>query len=82
MIAGKLISFATLKKITFQSNVSWSFYLFQGNLRYELVGIYPAQDFFAVDPSSGEVSVIRNLTTDNFETMQYTVSTETSVLSK
>lgn len=49
-------------------------YFYKGTIRYELVGIYPAQDFFAVNPSTGSVTVTRDLATDSFETMQYTVS--------
>lgn len=49
-------------------------YLNKGTIRYELVGIYPAQEFFAVNPTTGSVTVTRDLATDSFETMQYTVS--------
>ncbi|XP_062579030.1 protocadherin Fat 3-like [Saccostrea cucullata] len=47
-----------------------------GSIRYELVGIYPAQDFFAVNPTTGVVNLIKDLATDNFETMQYTLRLE------
>lgn len=49
-------------------------YFYKGTIRYELVGIYPAQEFFAVNPTTGSVTVTRDLATDSFETMQYTVS--------
>nr|XP_034314272.1 protocadherin Fat 4 isoform X3 [Crassostrea gigas] len=47
-----------------------------GTIRYELVGIYPAQEFFAVNPTTGSVTVTRDLATDSFETMQYTLRLE------
>lgn len=54
--------------------------LFQGSIVYELVGIYPAQDFFAVNQATGAINITRDLATDSFETMQYTVSCTTFLL--
>ena len=51
-----------------------SFFKFKGNLTYEAVGNYPAEDYFSVDQSSGRVSLIRDLKTDPSGLQTYTVS--------
>ena len=56
------------------SVVAFCLFKFKGNLAYEAVGNYPAEDFFSVDQSSGRVSLIRDLKTDPSGLQTYTVS--------
>lgn len=45
----------------------------KGNLTYESIGMYPAEDYFSVDPSSGRVSLIRDLKSDPSGLQTYTL---------
>lgn len=44
-------------------------------MTYESIGMYPAEDYFSVDPSSGTVSLIRDLKSDPSGLQTYTVRT-------
>jgi len=46
----------------------------QQDLVYELIGVYPAQDYFIVNPTNGQVSLKASLTTDSLQLLDYTVS--------
>ena len=46
----------------------------QGQIRYGISGVYPAPDFFAINPSTGSVSVKRDLRLDSLQLNSYTVS--------
>ncbi|RUS82555.1 hypothetical protein EGW08_009685 [Elysia chlorotica] len=45
----------------------------QGDIRYEAVGIYPAQSFFSVDPVTGVVTLTGDLINDPNKLTQYTL---------
>ena len=49
------------------------FLIVQGELKYELVGVYPAQDFFTVDPDTAEVKVRKPLAQDSLRSVEYLV---------
>ena len=48
--------------------------VFQGVIRYEVVGNYPAPTFFDVDPSSGNIFVKQSLAFDSLLSTTYFVS--------
>ncbi len=48
-----------------------------GELTFELTGVYPADHFFTIDSSNGNIFVLESLREDNLQLTQYTVS-ETS----
>ncbi len=45
-----------------------------GELTFELKGVYPADHFFTIDESNGNVFVLESLKEDNLQLTQYTVS--------
>ena len=47
---------------------------FQGEIRYEAIGVYPATSFFAVNAVSGAVTVTTDLRNDALLITSYTVS--------
>ncbi len=47
---------------------------FQGDVVYELTGVYPAQYFFWIDSQSGTVRVSQSLKNDNLRLISYSVS--------
>lgn len=53
--------------------------MFQGNITYELIGDFIAQQFFQINPFNGEVSVRRHLTTDRSQTEAYQVTQLNSI---
>lgn len=46
----------------------------QGSIRYESIGIFPAQTFFEVNTVSGAVNIIRSVRDDVILRASYTVS--------
>lgn len=46
----------------------------QGRIFYEEIGDYPAQTFFAVDNTTGDVKVIDNLASDSLKLSFFQVS--------
>ena len=44
-----------------------------GELTYELTGVYPADHFFTIDSSNGNVYVLQSLKDDNLQLTAYTV---------
>ncbi|GFN79862.1 protocadherin fat 4 [Plakobranchus ocellatus] len=44
-----------------------------GQIRYEAVGVYPAQSFFSVDESTGAISLTGDLRNDPLKLTQYTL---------
>ncbi len=38
--------------------------LFQGRIRYEIIGDFPAPYFFKIEETGGQIKVANNLTTD------------------
>lgn len=46
----------------------------QKELVYELIGVYPAQNFFVVNPATGDVSLKAALSADPLALLDYTVS--------
>lgn len=50
------------------------YFIFQGELVYEIVGDYPGPDFFSVDASNGELKVIQGLKSDSLRSDKYVVS--------
>ena len=48
-------------------------YCTQGNITYELIGDFIAQQFFQINPYNGDVSVRRHLTTDRSQSESYQV---------
>ena len=48
----------------------------QGTLTFDLIGDYPAPSFFRLDPESGQLSIAKDLKSDNLKSEEYTVSTE------
>ena len=53
--------------------------VFQGAIRYEVVGNYPAPTFFDVDPASGNVFVRQSLAFDSLLSTTYFVSLQRSI---
>ena len=53
--------------------------VFQGVIRYEVVGNYPAPTFFDVDPASGNVFVRQSLAFDSLLSTTYFVSHQRSI---
>ena len=51
----------------------------QGRVNYEIVGEYPAQDFFSVHLDNAEIRVIKDLREDSLRAPQYSVSSRLSV---
>ena len=51
-----------------------------GQLVFELTGLYPAAQFFAVDRTSGVVTVTSSLREDPLKLLTYTVSTKIYML--
>ena len=49
-------------------------YCTQGNITYELIGDFIAQQFFQINPYNGDVSVRRHLTTDRSQSESYQVT--------
>lgn len=47
---------------------------FQGEIMYEVVGLYPAMNYFSVVANTGVVKVIGNIKADPLRLMSYTVS--------
>ena len=45
----------------------------QGELRFEIVGDYPAPSFFRMDEKTGELSVAKDLKSDNLKSEEYLV---------
>ncbi len=45
-----------------------------GEIRYELAGVYPAEHFFTIDETNGNVFVLASLKDDNLQLTEYTVS--------
>ena len=43
----------------------------EGQMTYELTGVYPAQDFFTVNPTNAEIRVEQNLKEDSLRSAQY-----------
>ena len=41
---------------------------------YEATGLYPAQDYFQVNRTTGVISLVRDLRTDSLNLQAYTVS--------
>ncbi len=48
--------------------------VFQGEMRYMLVGDYPAQDFFSIHPQNSQLRVVKNLKADSLRSAKYVVS--------
>ncbi len=46
----------------------------QGQLRYEIIGDYPAPSFFQIKEDDGQITVKNDLKTDNLKSTQYDVS--------
>ena len=46
---------------------------FQGDLVYELTGVYPAQFFFWIHRDNGRVYVLQDLNADSLRSTQYKV---------
>ena len=46
----------------------------KGKLQYELVGQYPATDFFKINPETGELKIKQDLKRDSLRSAQYIVS--------
>ena len=46
----------------------------QGTLTFDLIGDYPAPSFFDLDAETGQLSVARDLKSDNLKSEKYTVS--------
>lgn len=49
----------------------------QGSIRYESIGIFPAQTFFEVNTVSGVINIIRSVRDDVILRASYTVSLNT-----
>lgn len=49
----------------------------QGSIRYESIGIFPAQTFFEVNTVSGAINIIRSVRDDVILRASYTVSLNT-----
>lgn len=49
----------------------------QGSIRYESIGIFPAQTFFEVNTASGAINIIRSVRDDVILRASYTVSLNT-----
>ncbi len=49
-----------------------------GEIMYELAGVYPAEHFFTIDETNGNVFVLASLKDDNLQLTEYTVSSVTS----
>ncbi len=49
--------------------------LFQGQMIYEAIGLYPAELYFTVEENSGQIKVIENIKEDPLRLSSYTVST-------
>lgn len=54
--------------------------VFQGRLRYEATGIYPAESFFSIDPDNGDIRVYRSLKEDGLNRQSYSVSDMYSIV--
>ena len=52
---------------------------FQGVIRYELVGVFPAQSFFDINEVTGEVVLRNSLLSDSDGRLLYTVSSSSAV---
>ena len=50
-------------------------FLLQGNFQYRIVGQFPANTFFKIDPTTGNITVRNVPKSDGLETMTYTVRT-------
>ena len=63
----------------FTNNKIWQILIFmaslpQGDLIYEIIGDYPGPDFFAIDESSGKLTLIQDLKADSLRSDKYLVS--------
>ena len=45
----------------------------QDRMQYEIIGEYPAPDFFSVNGETGEITVARDLREDSLQLSAYTV---------
>ena len=71
-IVSELQLFSELNKLNvFFTKIS----IFQGSMMYEVAGTYPAQYFFGVNTSTGQVKIIQDLRNDANKQIQYIVST-------
>ncbi|XP_060080745.1 protocadherin Fat 4-like, partial [Ylistrum balloti] len=48
----------------------------RGNLTYNLVGVFPAQTFFKMDPLTGEITILNVPKSDSQENMEYKLRVE------
>lgn len=46
----------------------------KGGIQYEMIGLYPAEQFFQMDRDKGVVRIINNLKSDPLRLMSYTVN--------
>ena len=49
-------------------------YFLQGTFQYQLIGLYPANQYFSIDGTTGIIRIINQLRNDPLHLMSYTVS--------
>ena len=56
--------------------------VFQGDMTYEIVGEYPAPDFFGIDLLTGVITITRDLRKDSLQLSSYQVTTSHLFINK
>lgn len=63
-----------LKKISFYKCV-----FYQGTIRYEVIGYFPATDYFTLNSFNGRISLIRSVSNDQYSSLLYVVRYQTVI---
>lgn len=66
------------------NNIIWflndKYFIFQGQIQYDLIGDYPTESFFSINNDNGNIFTLTSLKTDSLRSNSYVVSHEIETL--